>query len=86
MDISNDIIRTVEVIVMSEDATTNMSPTSGPNTNVPTATIAMPTTAMPTTAMPTTDKTATESNVNVSTKTALISITKTAVLKQFLIE
>ena len=33
VDISNDIIRTVEVIVMSEDVTTDMSPTSGPTTS-----------------------------------------------------
>ena len=30
VDISNDIIKTVEVIVMSEDVTIDMSPTSGP--------------------------------------------------------
>ena len=43
VDFSNDIIRTVEVIVMSEDVTTDMSPTSGPTTtatthNLPTTT------------------------------------------------
>ena len=32
LDISNDIIRTVEVIVMSEDVTTDTSPTSVPTT------------------------------------------------------
>ena len=38
VDISNDTIRTVEVIIMSEDITTDMSPTSGPTTHVITTT------------------------------------------------
>ena len=40
VDISNDIIRAVELIVMSEYSTIGMSPTSGPTTsaNLPTTT------------------------------------------------
>ena len=38
VDINNDTVRTVKVIVMSEDVTTDMSPTSGPTTNVMTTT------------------------------------------------
>ena len=51
---SNDIIRTVEVIVMSEDVTIDISPTSGSTTNrattnVPTTTSTSSTTDSPTT-------------------------------------
>ena len=54
VDISNDIIRTVEVIVMSEDVTIDISPTSGSTTNrtttnVPTTTSTSSTTDSPTT-------------------------------------
>ena len=47
VDINNDIIRTVEVIVKSEEVTTHMSPTSGPTTNL-LSTATLPTTTMST--------------------------------------
>ena len=49
VDISNDINRTVKVIVMSEEVTTHMSPTSGPTTNL-LSTATLPTTTMTTSA------------------------------------
>ena len=77
VDISNDIIRTVEVIVMSEDVTTDMSPTSVPVTNVlttdvPTAT-SVPTTNMSLTSGPSTHIVLTTTNV--PTPTATVSTT-----------
>ena len=71
MDINNDIIRTVKVIVMSKEVTTDMSPTSGPTTNILTTTT-LPATTVSTSAVSiievlttnkaTTNKPATESN------------------------
>ena len=54
IDFSNDVIRTVEVIIMSEDVTIDISPTSGSTTNrattnVPTTTSTSSTTDSPTT-------------------------------------
>ena len=49
MDISNDIIRTVELIVMSEDVTIDMSPTSGPATTATTHDLPTTTTTIITT-------------------------------------
>ena len=71
VDINNDIIRTVKVIVISEEVTTDMSTTSGPTTNVPTTTYLPATTVSTssvstievlTTNKATTNKPATESN------------------------
>ena len=69
VDISNDIIRAVELIVMSEYSTIGMSPTSGPTTTAtthdpPTTTttvlIAMHTNTLTTTDVLTTNRAATD--------------------------
>ena len=70
VDFSLDVIRTVDVIVVSEDVSTdiNMSPTSVPTTNVQTTSLpttsTMPSTAnLPTSTMPTTTDVSTTGNV-----------------------